>query len=82
MVRIDGKLTDATFQVISEALHKDKDFHNVYTFCVDCLKIDPFAFEYISEVLADYVREKYTVKEEDRVYLQVNYVIDKRIGDI
>lgn len=82
MVRIDGKLTDASFQVISESIHKDEDFHNVYTFCVDVFKLDPFAFDYISEVLADYIREKCKVKEDDRIYLQLNYVIDKRIGDI
>ena len=81
MVRIDGKLTDATFQVISESVHKDEDFHNVYVFCVDAFKHDQFTFDYISEVLADYVREKYAVKEDDRIYIQLNYVIDKRIGD-
>ena len=82
MVKIDGKLTDATFQVVSEAVHRDENFHNVYVFCVDAFKHDQFTFDYISEVLADYVREKYTVKAEDRIYLQLNYVIDKRIGDI
>ena len=82
MVRIDGKLTDASFQIISEAVHIDEDCHHVYTFCVDAFTLDPCAFSYIMGVLNDYVREKYKVKVDDRIHLEVNYAIDKRIGDI
>ena len=82
MIKIDGKLTDATFQVTTEIVHVDTDLHHVYVFCVDVLTLDPYAFKYISEMLADYVHEKYKVKEDDRIHLELNYAIDKRIGDI
>lgn len=81
MVKIDGKLTDATFQVISEAVHIDEDGHRVYVFCVDALDIYGM-FEYIMGVLSEYVHEKYKVKEDDRLHLELNYTIDKKIGDI
>lgn len=83
MIKIDGKLTDATFQVISEAVHIDEDGHRVYVFCVDAFTIDPCdIFEYIMGVLTKYVYEKYKVKEDDRLHLELKYVIDKEIGDI
>ena len=81
MVKIDGKLTDATFQVISEAVHIDEDGHHVYVFCVDVLDIYGM-FEYIMGVLNEYVREKYKVKVDDRLHLELNYAVDKIIGDI
>lgn len=81
MVKIDGKLTDATFQVISEAVHIDEDGHHVYVFCVDVLDIYGM-FEYIMGVLNEYVHEKYKVKEDDRLHLELNYAVDKKIGDI
>lgn len=83
MVKIDGKLTDATFQVMSEAVHIDENGHHVYVFCVDALTTDPYdIFDYIMGVLSEYVHEKYKVKEDDRLHLELNYAIDKEIGDI
>lgn len=83
MVKIDGKLTDATFQVISEAVHIDEDGHHVYVFCVDVFRIEPFdIYGYIMGVFNEYVHEKYNVKEDDRLHLELNYAVDKRIGDI
>lgn len=81
MVKIDGKLTDATFQVISEAVHIDEDGHRVYVFCVDVLDIYGM-FEYILGVLSEYVHEKYKVIEDDRLHLDLKYAVDKKIGDI
>lgn len=82
MIRIDGKLTDATFKVMSESTHVDENGNHVYVFCCDTYTIEAGTYEYISGMLAEYARTKYSAQNDDRIYINITYNIDNRIGDI
>lgn len=82
MVKIDGKLTDATFKVMSEAIHVDENGNRVFVFCCDTYTIEVDTIDYISGILAEHVRAKYSAKNDDRIYINITYNTDNRIGDI
>lgn len=82
MVKIDGKLTDATFRVLSESQYHDANGNKVYAFCVEAYILDDSTIEYVSGVIANDMVIKRNAKSTDRIFINLSYNIDERIGDI
>lgn len=83
MVKIDGKLTDATFKVKSDALQINDRGNKIYVYCVEAYEKDnPYIMDYIAEKLALYVKAKYNAKDTDEMFINIEFNVNKEIGDI
>lgn len=83
MVKIDGKLTDATFKVKSHAIQVNDKGNRIYVYCVEAYTPhDSYTLEYITEKLAEYSRKTYEAKDNDEVFINIEFNVNKLIGEI
>lgn len=83
MIKIDGKLTDATFKVTAEAIQTNDKGRKIYVYCVEAYEKDnPYIMDYIAEKLALYVTSKYNAKDTDEMFINIEFNVNKEIGDI
>lgn len=83
MVKIDGKLTDATFKVKSHAIQVNDKGNRIYVYCVEAYTPhDSYTLKYITDTLAVYVKETYDAKNNDELFINVEFNVNKQIGDI
>lgn len=83
MVKIDGNLTDATFKVKSHAIQVNDSGNRIYVYCVEAYtKHDSCTINYITEALALYSKETYDAKNNDEIFINIEFNVNKKIGDI
>ena len=83
MVKIDGKLTDATFQVMSEAVQVNDKGDRIFVYCVEAYTThDSYTINYITETLAEYSKETYKATGNDEVFINIEFNVNRKIGDI
>lgn len=83
MVKIDGKLTDATFKVKSHAVQVNDSGNRIFVYCVEAYTThDSYTINYITEVLAEYSKEIYNAKGNDELFINIEFNVNKKIGDI
>lgn len=83
MIRIDGKLTDATFKVKSHCVHENDKGNRIFVYCVEAYTThDSYTINYITEALAEYSKESYNAKGNDEVFINIEFNVNKKIGDI
>lgn len=83
MIKIDGKLTDATFKVKSHCVHVNENGYNMFVYCVEAYTThDSYTIKYITETLAEYSKETYNAKGNDEVFINIEFNVNRKIGDI
>lgn len=83
MVKIDGNLTDATFKVKSDAVLNSESGGRLFVYCVEAYTPhDSCTIDYITETLAEYSKKEYNAKGNEELILNIEFNIDKKIGDI
>lgn len=83
MVKIDGNLTDATFKVKSHTIQFNDSGNRIFGYCVEAyITHDSYAINYIAETLAEYSKEAYNAKSNDEVFINIEFNVNKKIGDI
>lgn len=83
MVKIDGKLTDATFKVKSHAVQVNDSGNRIFVYCTEAYTThDSYTIDYITETLAEYSKEAYNAKGNDEVFINIEFNVNKKIGDI
>lgn len=83
MIKIDGKLTDATFKVKSNAIQVNDNGNKIYVYCVEAYTShDSYTIKYITETLAEYSKEAYNASCNDEVFIAIEFDVNKKIGDI
>ena len=83
MVKIDGHLTDATFKVKSHAVQVNDSGNRIFVYCVESYTAhDSYTIKYITDALATYVKETYNAKGKDEIFINIEFNVNKQIGDI
>lgn len=83
MVKIDGKLTDATFKVKSHAVQVNDKGDRIFVYCVESYTThDSYTINYITETLTEYSKETYNAKGNDEVFINIEFNVNRKIGDI
>lgn len=83
MIKIDGKLTDATFKVKSHAVQVNDKGDRIFVYCVEAYTThDSYTIQYITETLAEYSKETYNAKGNDEVFINIEFNVNRKIGDI
>lgn len=83
MIKIDGKLTDATFKVKSHTIHSKDNGSRIFVYCVEAyMTHNSYAINYITETLALFSKESYNAKGNDEVFINIEFNVNKKIGDI
>lgn len=83
MIKIDGKLTDATFKVKSDAIQLNDSGSRIFVYCVEAYSVhDSYTMNYITETLSEYVKETYNAKSTDEMFINIEFNVNKKIGDI
>ena len=84
MVKIDGKLTDATFKVKSDAIHYNDKGDRIFVYCVETYTThDSYTMiNYVTETLSEYSKETYNAKGNDEVFINIEFNVNRKIGDI
>lgn len=83
MIKIDGKLTDATFKVKSHAVQVNDKGDRIFVYCVEAYTAhDSYTIKYITETLAEYSKETYNAKGNDEVFINIEFNVNRKIGDI
>lgn len=83
MVKIDGYFTDATFKVKSHAVQVNDKGDRIFVYCVEAYTThDSYTIKYITETLAEYSKETYNAKGNDEVFINIEFNVNRKIGDI
>ena len=83
MIKIDGYLTDATFKIKSHAVQDNDKGDRIFVYCVEAYTThDSYTINYITETLAEHSKETYNAKGNDEVFINVQFNVNRKIGDI
>ena len=83
MIKIDGYLTDATFKIKSHAVQVNDKGDRIFVYCVEAYTThDSYTIKYITETLAEYSKETYKAIGNDEVFINIEFNVNRKIGDI